>query len=126
MSIGGPIERVSIAGRAFSVAQDADVTRKLGGKENEIQLNGDGTGRTIQTRVAWSLTGLQLSIDDEATDQEFLQEVSDRAAYVPINVTFASGETYGGTGTVTGELTASSANATGSLTLSGPGKLVRQ
>jgi osmotically-inducible protein OsmY len=124
--IAGPVESVGIGGRVFSVAQDADTSRKLGGKENEQMMNGDGTTRTSQTRVAWSVSGLQLSIDDEQGDHEYLQGIADRAAQVPINLTYASGVVYGGTGTITGEMTTSSANQTASVTLSGPGKLERQ
>lgn len=126
MSLAGPIESVSIGGRIFSVAQDADTSRKLGGKENEIMMNGDGTARTIQTRVAWSIAGLQLSIDDEQGDHEYLQQIADSARQEPINITYASGVTYGGAGTIVGEMTTSSANQTASLGLSGPGKLTPQ
>ena len=51
--IGGSIESVSVDNQLFAVAADADATMQLGGFNNEIQPNGDGTSRIIKTRVAW-------------------------------------------------------------------------
>lgn len=124
--IGGPIESVGIGGRVFAVAQDADSSRKLGGKENTIAMNGDGTGRKIETRVAWNIGGVMLSIDDAAGDHQYLQDIADQAEYVSINVTYASGAVFGGLGTIVDEVTVSSANTTASVALSGPGRLVQQ
>ena len=50
MAIGGSIESVSIGGRPFTVASDADATRDLGGYTSETRANGDGTTRDILTR----------------------------------------------------------------------------
>lgn len=125
-AIGGSISEVSLEGRVFSVAADADTQRKLGGFENEIQMNGDGTSRTIKTRVGWMVSGLTLSIDDSRLDHEFLQELSDRNSDFAISVTYASGVIYSGKGQITGELQTGSQNQTGSLTLGGGGKLVAQ
>jgi hypothetical protein len=68
-AVGGSIESVSIKGRGFAVAADADASRKLGGFENENQMNGNGTTRTIKTRVGWMVSGLSLSLDDTMGDQ---------------------------------------------------------
>lgn len=125
-SVGGSIESVSIRGRLFSVAADADTTRKLGGKESEVQPNGDGTARKIFSRVPWSIDGLTIVIDDDRGDHEFLQEVASSADWVTIVITYASGVTYQGTGTVAGEFGNASQSATAGVTLSGPGELTRQ
>lgn len=125
-AVGGSIERVSIRGRIFPVAADADANRKLGGFENEVQPNGDGTARLIKTRMAWLLDGLTVEIDDVRGDQEFLQEIADGNDFVPMTATLASGETYQGTGTVTGEIQMSTQNATAQIALGGPGKLTKQ
>lgn len=123
---GGSIESVGLAGRTFSVAADADSNRKLGGWENELQMNGDGTGRSIKTRVGWLIDGLTLSIDDLRGDQEYLQDLKDRKDFYPIDITYASGAVYSGLGQVTGEEQASSMSTTSAVTLAGPGKLTRQ
>lgn len=125
-AVGGSIESVSIRGRLFAVAADADVSQKNGGFENEVQPNGDGSARLIKTRVAWMLDGVQVAINDAAADREFLQEIADADDFVPITITYASGVVYQGTGTVSGELPSSSQSATATISLSGPGSLTQQ
>lgn len=125
-AVGGSIESISIDGRNFPVASDAEANRKLGGFENEVSANGDGTARIIKTRVPWSLDGVVVEIDDDRGDQEFLQGQSDANAFVPISISLASGFTYQGSGTVTGEIQASSQNATAPISLMGPGSMTQQ
>ena len=125
-AIGGSIESITLDGREFAVAADAEAQRKLGGFENEWQMNGNGTGRLIKTRVAWSLDGVVIEVDDSRNDQEFIKELTDRNAEFPIAVTYASGITYQGTGQVVGENAASSQSATQAVSLMGPGILTQQ
>ena len=125
-AIGGSIESVSIDGRNFPVAADADSQRKLGGSENEVESNGDGSGRLIKTRVTWSIDGLMLTIDDSRADHEFLQALTDRSDFFPIAVTYASGQVYQGTGQITGEFQVGNQAQTGAITLKGPGALTPQ
>ncbi|MCK5236210.1 MAG: hypothetical protein KAR06_04415 [Deltaproteobacteria bacterium] len=124
--IGGSIESVTLDGRTFAVAADAESQRKLGGFENEAQSNGDGSVRIIKTRVAWSLDGLTVDVDDMNGDLEFLQGLSDRNTNYPIAITYASGAVYQGTGQIVGETQASSQNATAAVSLMGPGILTKQ
>ena len=123
---GGSIESISLKGRIFAVAADAEANRKLGGFENEVQANGNGTARIIKTRVPLSIDGLTLTVDDTRGDHEFLQDLSNATDYFPISITYASGVTYGGTAIITGELSASSQSATASVSLMGPGELAKQ
>jgi hypothetical protein len=123
---GGSIESVTLAGRNFAVAADAEAQRKLGGFENEVQANGDGTARLIKTRVPLSIDGLMLEIDDDRGDQEFLQELSDSPDFFPIVISYASGKDYQGTAQIVGETQASSQNATAAVNLMGPGVLTQQ
>lgn len=126
-AIGGSIESMILDGRTFPVAADADVQRKLGGYENEFQANGDGaTGRLIKTAVGWALDGLTIEIDDDRGDQEFLQGLTDSPDFFSVAITYASGIVYQGTGQIVGENPASSQNATGAISLMGPGKLSKQ
>ena len=46
--VGASVEGISIGGRNFPVAADADVTIDLGGDSNTVEMNGDGTGRLIK------------------------------------------------------------------------------
>mgnify|MGYP001809651684 CR=1 FL=1 len=126
MAVGGSIESVTLEGRIFPVAADAESQRKLGGFENEVQANGDGTARLIKTRVPLSIEGLTVEIDDNRGDHEYLQELSDRNDFFPIVITYASGASYQGTAQLTGGVQTSSQNATGAINLMGPGKLTKQ
>ncbi len=123
---GGSIESVTLNGRTFSVAADADSQRKLGGFENEVQANGDGTARLIKTRVPWSAADLALNIDDDNGDHEFLQDLQNGNAFFPITVSYASGAIFQGTGQIVGEVQTSSTNATASVGLMGEGTLTPQ
>ena len=125
-AVGGSIESVTLDGRSFAVAADAEAQRKLGGFENEVQANGDGTARLIKTRVPLGIDGLTVEVDDDRGDHEFLQELTNRKDFFPIALTYASGITYQGTAQITGETQASSQNATASVSLMGPGVLTKQ
>ena len=126
MGVGGSIESVTLDGRNFSVAADAEAQRKIGGFENEVQSNGDGTARQIKTRVSLSIDGLTVDIDDAQDDAQFLQELQNRNTFFPISITYASGETYQGEAQIVGETQTSSQNATAAVSLMGPGVLTRQ
>lgn len=125
-ALGGSIETLTLDGREFPVAADVEVNRKLGGWENEVQSNGNGTARLIKTRVPLSLDGITVEVDDNRGDQEFLQQLSNAVDYFSIAITYASGLTYQGTGIIVGELQSSSQNATAAVSVMGPGILTRQ
>ena len=125
-TVGGSIESITLEGRRFSVAADAESQRKLGGFENEVQANGDPTARLIKTRVPLSLDGVTVNIDDSRGDHEFLQELANRNEYFVIAITYASGITYNASAQLTGDVQASSQNATAPITLMGPGVLTQQ
>ena len=125
-AVGGSIESISLGGRIFAVAADAEAERKLGGFENEVQANGDGTARLIKTRVPLAISGLTVEVDDFRGDAEFLQALADRPDFFPIAITYASGLVYQGTAQIVDETASSSQNATASISLSGPGRLTKQ
>lgn len=125
-AVGGSIESVTLDGREYPVAADAEAQRKLGGFENEVAANGDGTARVIKTRVPLAIDGLTIQIDDTRNDHEFLQELADRNDFFPVAITYASGVTYQGSAQITGEMQVSSQNATAAVSLMGPGILTPQ
>jgi len=125
-AVGGSIESITLNGRNFAVAADAEAQRKIGGFENEVQANGDGTARIIKTRVPLGIDGLTVEVDDSRGDQEFLQELSNLNDYFAIAISYASGDTYQGTAQLVGEMQASSQNATAAVSLMGPGILTKQ
>jgi len=126
MSVGGSIESVTLNGRTFSVAADAEANRKLGGFENEVQANGDGTARLIKTRVPLSIEGLTVGVDDDRGDHEFLQDLADTKDFWPVTMTLASGAVWQGTGQITGDLQYGTNAATATVNLAGSGKLTKQ
>lgn len=125
-AVGGSIQSISIRGRLFAVASDADANKQLGGFTNEVGMNGNGTARKLMTRVPWSIDGLEIEVNAEQADAEFLQEVADLLDFVDITITYADGTTYEATGTVTDEIQSSSASATAAISLGGPGNLSQQ
>lgn len=125
-AVGGSIQSLSIKARVFPVASDAEANKKLGGFENEVQANGDGTARKIMTRVPWAVDGLQVEINNDKGDHEFLQEIADSKEFVSMELELADGTVYSGTGTITDEIQASSQNTTATIKIGGPGKLEAQ
>jgi hypothetical protein len=131
MATGGSIKEISIAGRVFTLAADAEVTRKLGGYESETQPNGDATTREVLTVVPWSLSGLTVVVDENKADQDFLQDCSDGVnadddGYYPITITDVKNVVRSGRGKPNGEVAHNSKNSTCALNLMGPGKLELQ
>lgn len=125
-AVGGSIEAVSLDGREFPVAADADSNRDLGGFNNEVQPNGNGSARLIKTRVPTGFDGLSLEIDDDQGDLEALQALADRTDFFPIVVTYVSGISYQCTGQIIGEIKASSQTTTSPIALMGPFKATKQ
>ena len=125
-AIGGSIESISMGGRLFPVPADIESQRKLGGFENEVQANGDGSARLIKTRVPLSIDGLTVSIDDSREDQEYLQNLANGSDYFVIAITYASGVTYQGQAQIVGEFQTSSQSQTAAISLMGQGELTKQ
>ena len=125
-AVGGSIQEISLDGRIFPVPADTEAQRKLGGWENEVQMNGDGSARLIKTRVALGISGLTISVDDARGDHEYIQDLADKADFFDIGITYASGQTYMGVAQIVDETATSSQNATCSISLAGPGNLTRQ
>ena len=125
-AIGGSIESISLQGRLFEVPADVEAQRKLGGFENEVQANGGYGARLIKTKVNLAINGLTVSIDDSRDDQEFIQNLADLNDFFVIAITLASGIVYQGTAQLVDEFAVSTQNATGSISLMGPGKLTKQ
>jgi hypothetical protein len=125
-AVGGSVIAVNVGGREFPATADADITRKLGGKENEVQANGDNTARIIKTAVPSGIAGVVVECDDSRGDHEFLQQVSDANDFTVFSYTLASGVTYQGRAIIVGELGHSSQNATCSFDVSGSGIFTQQ
>jgi len=125
-AVGGSVQELTIRGRIFAVAADADVGRDLGGFSVSIESNGNGTVRILKTRKPWMLDGLKVEINDTQGDQAFLKEITDGNEEVVITATFADGSTFQGKGLPLEEVKRSSASATADIKLGGGGELSQQ
>ncbi len=125
-AIGGSIESIILNGRNFAVAADAESSRKLGGSENAVEANGNGTSRILKTIIPPGLGGLTVEVDDDRGDQEFLVELADLNDFFPVVITYASGVSYQGVAQIVDEAPVNSANATAALNLMGSGRFTRQ
>ena len=125
-NISGSIRDISLSGRLFAVAADADPGRKLGGFMNTVESNGDGGVRVIQVREPWSLDGLTIAMNDDNRDQEFIQDLIDNGVQFVVAVTFADQSVYQGLGQIVGEAPKASQAGTGEIALMGEQKLTRQ
>ena len=123
---GGSLESLNIHGRNFSVAGDAAASRMIGGGSNEVQINGNGSVRLVTTRTAWKITGIEVSVDNDNEDQEYIQGVIDSKVLGVMNLVHAGGTTYTGTGTVTGDFEVDTQKTTATIEISGSNKLVKQ
>lgn len=123
--IGGSVESISLDGANYAVPADTDITITMGGFQNEVMPNGDGTARIKKERFPWKAAGVVLSISFEDGDPAFLQNLADRKDPFPIIITFADDSTLTGTGTIQGELTESSMDSTASMELAGSGTLTQ-
>jgi hypothetical protein len=116
---GGPLQSLTLKGRTFSVAQDSDPPRDLGGKQGSVEMNGDGTARVVSEVTPSKIGPVAIQIDDANGDQEFIQEIKDDAVLVDAQATYVSGATYYGQMAIVDETTFSPKTSTMEITLQG-------
>jgi len=124
--IGGSIESITLAGRIFSVTADTKTIIQLGGFQNTVESNSDGTVRIIKIRVPMSLSGIVVQIDSLRGDNEYLQGLSNSTDFFPISLILPSGEIRQGVAQLIGELSENVDTATMTINLMGPGTLTSQ
>ncbi len=104
MAIHGAPRTLTIRGRGFKVAHDAAGNKAMGGRNNEVAMNGDGSFRVLQTVTPGSLGDLGVESEDSRGDQEYLQGLADAGLPVPVVATYASNISYTGDLVITGEI----------------------
>ena len=104
MSIAGAMRSLTINGRAFKVAHDGSGNKAMGGRNNEVAMNGDASFRIIQTVMPGSFSDIQVETDDSRGDQEFLQGLSNDGLPVPVVATYAANISYTGDLVISGEI----------------------
>ena len=104
MSIAGAMRSLTINGRGFKVAHDGSGNKVIGGRNNEVAMNGDGSFRVLQTVMPGSFADTQVEADDSRGDQEYLQELSNDGLPVPVVATYAANISYTGDLVLSGEI----------------------
>ena len=102
----GPAESVVIAGRRFVCNSDDDVSIQLPGWTNEVKMHGDGSAHTAKSRKPGKIDGLNVYIDHERDDLEFIQTNADKHENLDISLTLCDGRVYAGSLQITGDSTA--------------------
>ena len=116
MAVHGALRSLEINGRTFKTAQDSPGSTDLGGRNNEIQMNGDGSTRVLQSVVPGMMSDIGVEIDHASDDLEFIQAIADAGVPVPITQTYADGTTRTGDLSIVGEIKPD--ESTGLLTMS--------
>lgn len=119
MAIHGALRDFTIKGRPFKVVTDGPGSKNIGGRNNEVQMNGDGSYRIIQSVVPGAFADIQIEIDDSRNDQEFLQGIADDGLAISCVATYASNISFAGKLTITGEITADESTGIASLSFMG-------
>ena len=125
-AVAGYVESFSLFGRNLSPVADVEVNIQLGGDNNDVEMNGDDTGRLIKSKMPWSLDGLVVSNDHEKEDHEYIQDAASRKTFGDITIGLADGVIYQGVGQITGKIAGSSQKATIPIALKGIGVLTQQ
>ncbi len=117
--IAGPFESHTFNGRRFTCDADDDTKLKPSGRNNEVKPNGDGTSRVVQQRVVASLDGINLVIDLDNGDDEFLQELKNSGEMFDYSGTTNDGVVWSGKMQIVDDLEISFKEGTASLSLKG-------
>lgn len=124
---GGSAKYLAINGRHFSIPADNDINLDPGGETTELAMNGDNTARYIVKVEGWSLTGLQIGVDESKDDVQFLKErAADISGEDRIEICLADRNVYAGKGRICSRIVVSTQNATATFDLMGGGSLDKQ
>ncbi len=125
-AVGGSIQDISVDGRLFPVSADSDSNLFRGGFTAEVVANGDGSARKILTRNPWGIDGLNVEIDHDRADLEFLEARAALPGFVDITITFIDGTTFQGSGSPVDEQKFASQASTMPVSFMGPGNATQQ
>lgn len=118
-AVGGPVESITISGRNFVCDSEDDVSITPKGFTNEVKQNGDGTVRLVKSWHVGSIEGLNIAIDEEAGDFDFLKEIQDKFEFVSVQCTLVNGIVYNGKMQITDAVKLNTKESTVEVTLSG-------
>jgi len=116
---GGALTSIVINGRLFTCDAEDEPKFKLPGYENEVAANSDGTFRQKKTRVAGTITDINIVTDDDRDDQEFIEESAASLDFLAISATKIDGTLISGSMQITDEKTLDGKANTMSISLAG-------
>lgn len=100
---GGALESIVINGRRFTCDAEDEPKFKLPGFENEVSPNSDGTFRQKKTRVAGTITDINIVTDDSRGDEAFIEESAASLDFLAISATKIDGTLVSGNMQITDE-----------------------
>lgn len=100
---GSAFTSMVIDGRRFTCDSEDEPKLKLPGYENEVAPNADGTFRQKKTRVAGTITDVNLVMDDSRGDQAFIDERAASLDFLPVTGTKVDGTIVSGNMQITDE-----------------------
>jgi hypothetical protein len=119
MEGGGPIESITIKGRRFACDGEDSGKIQLGGFNNELKPNGDGTARQIKSRKLATITDLNPQCDPSRGDLEYLQGIQSSFEMADTAVTLVDGTVYSGAMQITDEVEYDAKEGTCGLSMAG-------
>ena len=111
----------NVGDRRFAVKGGEDINFEKGGFNAETKVNGNGSAVDVLTRVKWKLDGLQVAIDVQAGDLEYITDVSGDALTTKFTWEHINGYVYSMTGRPNGEIKLNATSSYLPLTLAGGG-----
>lgn len=100
---GGALESIVINGRRFTCDAEDEPKLKMPGFENEVAANADGTFRQKKTRVAGTISDVNIVTDDERGDQAFIEESAASLEFLSVSATKIDGTVISGSMQITDE-----------------------
>ena len=119
---GGALESIVINGRRFTCDAEDEPKFKLPGFENEVVANADGTFRQKKTRVAGTITDINIVTDDSREDQQFIEESAAGLDFLAVSATKVDGTLVSGNMQITDEKTLDGKANTMAISLAGDWK----
>ena len=119
---GGALESIVINGRRFTCDAEDEPKFKLPGFENEVVANADGTFRQKKTRVAGTITDINIVTDDSREDQQFIEESAAGLYFLAVSATKVDGTLVSGNMQITDEKTLDGKANTMAISLAGDWK----
>ena len=115
----GCIQSIVINGRRFTCDAEDTCEITYDGFNNEVKPNGDGTNRIVKSRHAGAIEGLNITLNSENDDMEFLKECQDSMDFFDVSATLVDGTVIGGSMQLTDAVKADMKEGTAGITLNG-------